>query len=184
MSAARRFSWSMNWAICSTILTAALLVELGLFAKPGRSVAGLITLPNAFETIAQWHGSDIVRIGNHMHRFMLGAHDAGILLAVDGAGNYIFPEFHPTVDGLMATARLLEYLAIRQLPLSKVVSYLPPMHLAKATVACPWEAKGRMMRLFSERSKERRIETIDGLKIHLDRQEWVHTLPQPGQAPI
>lgn len=163
------------------ITTSALMVELGLFAKPGRSAAGLITLPNAFETIARWHGSDIVRIGNHMHRFMLGAHDAGILLAVDGTGNYIFPEFHPTVDGMMATARLLEYLAIRQLPLSKVVSYLPPMYLAKASVTCPWEAKGRMMRLFSERYKERRIETIDGLKIHLDRAEWVHLSPNPDK---
>lgn len=163
------------------IKTAALMVELGLFAKPGRSVAGLITLPNAFETITHWHGSEIVRIGNHMHRFMLGAHDAGILLAVDGTGNYIFPEFHPTVDGMMATARLLEYLAIRQLPLSKVVSYLPPMHLAKTTVPCPWEAKGRMMRLFSERYKEHRIETIDGLKIHLDNAEWVHLSPNPDK---
>jgi mannose-1-phosphate guanylyltransferase/phosphomannomutase len=112
---------------------------------------------------------------------MLSAHDAGILMAIDGAGNFIFPEFHPTVDGMMATARLLEYLAVRQLPLSQVVSYLPPMHLAKAPTPCPWEAKGRMMRLFSERHKERRIETIDGLKIHLDDGEWVHLSPNPDK---
>ena len=163
------------------ITTAALMVELGLFANPGRSVAGLITLPNAFATIANWHASDFVRIGNHMHRFMLSAHDAGILMAVDGAGNFIFPDFHPTVDGMMATARLLEYLAVRELPLSKVVSYLPPMHLLKTSTPCPWEAKGRMMRLFGERYKERRIETIDGLKIHLDQGEWVHLSPNPDK---
>jgi len=162
-------------------VTAALMVELGLFANPGRSVAALITLPNAFETIASWHGSEMVRISNHMHRFMLGAHDAGILLAVDGTGNFIFPEFHPTVDGMMATARLLEYLAVRQSPLSEVVSYLPPMYLAKASVHCAWEAKGRMMRLFSERYKERRIEAMDGLKIHLDDGEWVHLSPNPDK---
>jgi mannose-1-phosphate guanylyltransferase/phosphomannomutase len=163
------------------ITTAALMMELGLYARPGRSVAGLITLPNAFETIAGWHASQLVRIGNHMHRFMLSAHDAGILMAIDGTGNFIFPEFHPTVDGMMATARLLEYLAVRQLPLSQVVSYLPPMHLAKAPTPCPWEAKGRMMRLFSERHKERRIETINGLKIHLDDGEWVHLSPNPDK---
>jgi len=162
-------------------ITAALMVELGLFANPGRSVAALITLPNAFETIAGWHGSEMVRISNHMHRFMLSAHDAGILLAVDGTGNFIFPDFHPTVDGMMATARLLEYLAVRQLPLSGVVSYLPPMYLAKASVACAWEAKGRMMRLVSERYKERRIEAMDGLKIHLDAGEWIHLSPNPDK---
>lgn len=167
--------------VLDDITTAALMMELGLFAQPGRAVAGLITLPNAFETIAGWHQSQLVRIGNHMHRFMLAAHDAGILMAIDGAGNFIFPDFHPTVDGLMATARLLEYLAVRQLPLSQVVSYLPPMHLAKAAAPCPWEAKGRMMRLFSERYKDRRIETIDGLKIHLDNNEWIHLSPNPDK---
>ncbi|MCE7983616.1 MAG: nucleotidyl transferase [Caldilinea sp. CFX5] len=163
------------------ITTAALMMELGLFAQPGRAVAGLITLPNAFETIAGWHQSQLMRIGNHMHRFMLAAHDAGILMAIDGTGNFIFPDFHPTVDGMMATARLLEYLAVRQLPLSQVVSYLPPMYLAKAAAPCPWEAKGRMMRLFSERYKDRRIESIDGLKIHLDNGEWVHLSPNPDK---
>lgn len=163
------------------ITTAALMMELGLYARPGRSVAGLITLPNAFETIAGWHESQLVRIGNHMHRFMLAAHDAGILMAIDGTGNFIFPDFHPTVDGMMATARLLEYLAVRQLPLSQVISYLPPMHLAKASAPCPWEAKGRMMRLFGERYKDRRVETIDGLKIHLDDGEWVHLSPNPDK---
>jgi mannose-1-phosphate guanylyltransferase/phosphomannomutase len=167
--------------VLDDITTAALMMELGLFARPGRAVAGLITLPNAFETIAGWHQSQLVRIGNHMHRFMLSAHDAGILMAIDGAGNFIFPEFHPTVDGMMATARLLEYLAVRQLPLSQVLSYLPPMHLAKAAAPCPWEAKGRMMRLFNERYKDRRIETIDGLKIHLDDGEWVHLSPNPDK---
>jgi mannose-1-phosphate guanylyltransferase / phosphomannomutase len=157
------------------------MMELGLYANPGRSVATLITLPNAFETIAAWHGSELVRIGNHMHRFMLSAHDAGILMAIDGTGNFIFPEFHPAVDGMMATARLLEYLAIRQLPLSKVVSYLPPMHLARTVVPCAWEAKGRMMRLLSDRYKDHRVETVDGLKIHLEHSEWVHLSPNPDK---
>ncbi|MEZ4736945.1 MAG: sugar phosphate nucleotidyltransferase [Caldilineaceae bacterium] len=163
------------------VTTAALMVELGLFANPGRSVAALITLPNAFETIAEWHSSQLVRIGNSMHRFMLAAHDAGILLAVDGAGNFIFPDFHPAVDGMMATARLLEYLAVRQLPLSKIVDYLPPMHLARASVPCAWEAKGRMMRLLSDRYKEYRTETVDGLKVHLKHCEWIHFSPNPDK---
>ncbi len=162
-------------------ITAALMVELGLAANPGRSVAALITLPNAFEAIANSHGSEMVRISNHMHRFMLAAHDAGILMAIDGTGNFIFPDFHPTVDGMMAAARLLEYLAVRQLPLSEVVSHLPPMHLAKASVFCAWEAKGRMMRLLSERYKERRIEAMDGLKIHLNDGEWIHLSPNPDK---
>ena len=160
---------------------AALMVELALYANPGRPVAALVTLPHAFDTIAEWHGSRLVRIGNQMHRLMLSAHDAGILMAVDGSGNFIFPEFHPAVDGMMATARLLQYLAVRKLPLSEVVNYLPSMYLARKSVHCPWEAKGRVMRLLNDRYKDHHVENIDGLKIHLDADTWVHLSPNPDK---
>ncbi|MEZ4865923.1 MAG: sugar phosphate nucleotidyltransferase [Caldilineaceae bacterium] len=162
-------------------IAAGLMTELALFANPGRSIAALITLPTAFDKIAEWHHSHLTRIGNQMHRFMLAAHDAGILMATDGNGNFIFPEFQPTVDGMMATARLLEYMAVRQMPLSEVVSYLPPMHLAKESVPCPWEAKGRIMRLVAEYYKDYHIDNIDGMKIHFNEQEWVHLSPNPDK---
>lgn len=162
-------------------VAAALMVEVALYANPGRPVAALVTLPHAFDTIAGWHGSRLVRIGNQMHRLMLSAHDAGILMAVDGGGNFIFPEFHPAVDGMMATARLLQYLAVRQLPLSEVVQYLPSMYLARKSVHCPWDAKGRVMRLLNERYKDYQVENIDGLKIHLGTTEWVHLSPNPDK---
>lgn len=162
-------------------VAAALMVELALYANPGRPVAALVTLPHAFDTIAAWHGSRLVRIGNQMHRLMLSAHDAGILMAVDGSGNFIFPEFHPAVDGMMATARLLQYLAVRKLPLSEVVHYLPSMYLARKSVHCPWESKGRVMRLLNDRYKDHQVENIDGLKIHLDAGTWVHLSPNPDK---
>ncbi len=165
--------------VLSDVEAAALMVELTLFANPGRLIAALITLPNAFDTIANWHGSRLARIGNNMQRLMLSAQEDGMLMAIDGTGNYIFPDFQPTVDGMMATARLLEYMAIRQLPLSKVIDYLPPIHLARESVHCSWDDKGRIMRLLSDRYKQHRVETIDGLKIHLDETEWVHLSPNP-----
>lgn len=165
--------------VLSDVVAAALMVELALFANPGRLIAALITLPNAFDTITNWHGSHLLRIGNNMQRLMLSAQEDGMLMAIDGTGNYIFPDFQPTVDGMMATARLLEYMAIRKLPLSKVVDYLPPIHLARESVYCSWDDKGRLMRLLSDRYKQHRVETIDGLKIHLDKIEWVHLSPNP-----
>jgi len=165
--------------VLSDVVAAALMVELALLANPGRLVAALITLPNAFDTIADWHKSRLIRIGNNMQRLMLSAQEDGMLMAIDGTGNYIFPDFQPTVDGMMATARLLEYMAIRKLPLSEVVAYLPPIHLARESVHCSWDDKGRIMRLLNERYKQHRVEAIDGLKIHLDEAEWVHLAPNP-----
>ena len=69
------------------------------------------------------------------------------LLSADGAGGFIYPAFQPAIDGMTATVRLLEYLAVRNMPLSKVVADLPPFHLVKEVVECPWEQKGTVMRL-------------------------------------
>jgi mannose-1-phosphate guanylyltransferase/phosphomannomutase len=79
----------------------------------------------------------------------------------------------------MATVRLLEYLAIRKMPVSEVINYLPKYHLAKEVVDCPWEAKGAVMRMLLNRNLHRQIEKIDGLKIHLGEGEWVHLSPNP-----
>ena len=43
-------------------------------------------------------------------------------------------------------------------------------------VACPWELKGKVMRILSEQYRERRQDPIDGIKIDLGK-EWVLILP-------
>lgn len=167
--------------VINDVTAAALMVELALHANPGRQIAAMITLPNAFDTIADWHGSQLIRIGNNMHQFMRKADESGILMAIDGAGNYIFPDFHPTVDGMMATARLLEYMAKRALPLSKVIDYLPAMHLTRRSTHCSWDDKGLVMRRLNERYKDSRVDNIDGLKVYLNDGEWVHFSPNPDK---
>ncbi len=167
--------------VIADVKAAALMTELALYANPGRSVAAMTTLPNAFGTIAGWHESPLVRIGSNMHQFMRNANESGILMAVDGTGSYIFPEFHPTVDGMMATARLLEYLAKRDLPLSEIIDYLPPMHLARKSLHCSWNDKGLVMRRLNQHFKDSPVETIDGLKVYLSDTEWVHFAPNPDK---
>jgi mannose-1-phosphate guanylyltransferase/phosphomannomutase len=167
--------------ILDDITAAALMTELALYANPGRTVAALITLPNAFETIASWHNSRVMRISNSMHQMVLAPNEANILLAIDGTGSYIFPDFHPAVDGMMATVRLLEYMAARQLPLSEIVRYLPTVNMAKAAVPCPWEFKGKVMRLLNNTYKHYHVETIDGFKLHLSPEEWVYLTPNPDK---
>jgi mannose-1-phosphate guanylyltransferase/phosphomannomutase len=163
------------------VTAAVLMTELALYANPGRTVAALITMPNALDRIAAWHEGRVLRISNSMQHVMLAPAESNLLLAVNGSGNFIFPDFHPAVDGLMAAVRLLEYLVHRQLPLSEVVRYLPAIHLARHAVPCPWEAKGKIMRLLNHLYKGQQIENIDGLKIHLNANEWVHLTPNPDQ---
>jgi mannose-1-phosphate guanylyltransferase/phosphomannomutase len=167
--------------ILDDITAAALMTELALYANPGRTVAALITLPGSIETIAGWHNSRVMRISNSMHQMVLTPNEANILLAIDGTGSYIFPDFQPAVDGMMATVRLLEYMAARQMPLSEIVRYLPTVNMAKAAVPCPWEFKGKVMRLLNNTYKHHHVETIDGFKLHLSPEEWVYLTPNPDK---
>ena len=169
-------------AILDNETASALMVELALYANPSRSVAVPIAMSNAFDQIIAWHDGGLIRIRRHLHSLMQAAGNAGILLVTDGAGNFIFPDFQPAVDGMMAAVRLLEYLVVRQLPVSEVVAYLPTIHMAKESVDCPWAKKGKVMRRLSESHQGDHVEKIDGIKIHLEDDEWVHIAPNPDKA--
>jgi mannose-1-phosphate guanylyltransferase/phosphomannomutase len=77
---------------------------------------------------------------------------------------------------MYALMKLLESLARFNTQLSEVVRGLPPYHLIRTQVNCPWEYKGKVMRILSEQYRERREEPIDGVKIDLG-EEWVLVLP-------
>jgi mannose-1-phosphate guanylyltransferase/phosphomannomutase len=163
------------------ITAAALMVDLALYANSGRPIAVSITMPNAFDQIARKHNAHIFRTAQNLHSPMHTANFAGILLIADGTGSFIYPAFQPAVDGMTATVRLLEYLAVRNLPLSKVVAELPPFHLVREAVECPWEMKGVVMRLLINRTAHGPVEKIDGIKIKLNDAEWVHVSPNPDK---
>jgi mannose-1-phosphate guanylyltransferase / phosphomannomutase len=156
-----------------------LMAELAFSAHPNQAFAIPVTLPSAFDTIAAWHNVRVIRTKNDLQHLMQSANQPDVRLALDGTGNFIFPEFHPAVDGLMATVRLLEYLAKRAMPISEIVNYLPHSHIAQDRVDCEWEFKGAVMRSLNGSFRGEHVETIDGLKIHLTGGEWVHIAPNP-----
>lgn len=164
-------------AIIDDTVAAALMLELALYAHPGRPVTVPITMPNAFEVIARWHDAPLHRIGQNMRALVTAATQPGMLLVCDGTGSFIFPDFMPAVDGMMATVRLLEYLAVRSMPVSEIVRYLPPIHVARGSVQCAWDLKATVMRQLAEAYKTSPMEAIDGLKVHLADGAWVHMSP-------
>lgn len=173
-----------NGALVDDVVGAALMLELALYAQPGQPVAVPITMPNAFDVIARWHDAPIHRIGQSTHAMMTAATQPNIRLVCDGTGNFIFPDFLPAVDGMMATVRLLEYLAIRAMPVSEVVRYLPPMQMARGSLYCPWEVKAAVMRQLHETHKGNRVEAVDGIKVHLTDGAWVHYSPHQDKPSI
>ncbi len=58
----------------------------------------------------------------------------------------------------------------------RVVHDLPAYYMSANHVICPWENKGKVMRILNEQYRERRTKPIDGIKIDLGN-EWVLVLP-------
>ncbi len=165
--------------ILDDLQTASVVMELSLYRHPDRSVALPFRLSSAFQVIADWHNSRLIHTKNDLHSLMLAAAGENVLLALDGTGNFIFPDFHPSVDGMMAIVRLLENLAYRDLPLSKVVDYLPLSYVVQDKVLCGWEDKGRVMRLLNRRFIDSDIDTTDGIRLKQGERQWVHISPSP-----
>jgi mannose-1-phosphate guanylyltransferase/phosphomannomutase len=171
--------------VLDDITAAALMLELALQVQPESTVIVPITMPNSFDTIAEWRKSKIIRINDNLQNLMQASTAPGILFATDGSGNFIWPAFQPVVDGMMAAAKLLENLAKYKMRISDVIAYLPRSYLAKQHAECPTEAKGRVMRRLNELYGARNVETseamknIEGIKIVLDNNEWVHIAPDP-----
>ena len=165
-------------AVLDDLTAALLMLELAMYANPGAKVALPAVLPRAFETVVNRHGGQIVYTQNDLRELMRAAAE-DVLFATDGAGHFIFPDLQPVSDGLLATVRLLEYLGLRQAAVSEIVADLPMFFMAHHRVDCPWEAKGTVMRLLNQSYHGDGVVTIDGLKIHLGAEEWVHIGPNP-----
>lgn len=163
------------------VVAAGLMFELALFDTQECNVAAPIIMPNALETIAAWHNGHVVRTRNDIQSLKVAHETNPILVAVDGTGNYIFPGFQLAIDGMMGVVYLLQQLAKRQLPLSQIVAYLPPVYMARGSVDCPWDHKGMVMRLLNERFEGAQISMLDGIKIFLNQTDWVHLAPNPDK---
>lgn len=167
--------------ILNDVVTAAVMMELALWVNRGRTVICPITMPNAFDEIAQWYDAKVQRTVTTVQGLGSSNHDSSPLLAFDGTGNFIFPEFQPVVDGMFATIKLMEFLALRHHAISEIVDFLPPIHMAGGLVNCPWEMRGTIMRQLNEQHHDYRIDKLDGVKIHLEERQWVHLMPHPDK---
>jgi mannose-1-phosphate guanylyltransferase/phosphomannomutase len=136
-------------------------------------------MPDEFEQIAARHGGRVIRTKVEPQALTKVACDNSVLLAADGSGQFIFPQFQPASDGLMAAAKLLEFLTAQNTTLSEVLDSLPTFHMAHQTVSCPWEAKGNVMRRLHQHFNHDKVDMTDGIKIRFGDSDWVLLLPDP-----
>jgi mannose-1-phosphate guanylyltransferase/phosphomannomutase len=160
----------------------ALLLFLSLMGSNGRQgkLAFPITVTSHVEELAAGSGLEVIRTPASLAALTKAAAEDGVIFAGAVGGGYVFPEFLPAYDAVASLCKLLELLAPVERPLSELVAELPASTLVHRQVPCPWALKGTVMRVLTERLRDRRVDLLDGIKVFDDR-GWSQVLPDPDE---
>ena len=160
----------------------ALLLYLRLIGSNGRrgKLAFPVTVTSQVERIVEGSELEVIRTPASLTELTKAAAEDGVIFAGAVGGGYVFPEFLPAYDAVASLAKLLELLATANRPLSELVSELPVSRVVHRQVPCPWAQKGLVMRVLTERLKDREVDLRDGIKV-FDRRGWAQVLPDPDE---
>jgi mannose-1-phosphate guanylyltransferase/phosphomannomutase len=159
-----------------------LLLFLRLIGSNGRrgKLAFPITVTSQVDRLLEGSGLEVVRTPASLGDLTKAAAEDGVIFAGAVGGGYVFPEFLPAYDAIASLCKLLELLAPVRRPLSELVSELPAPTLVHRHLACPWALKGVVMRLLTERLRDRKLDLTDGIKV-FDERGWAQILPDPDE---
>jgi len=162
----------------------ALLVVLDLVAaeRQGGRVALPVSTSRVAEQISGYHGVAVNWTRTSPDGLLETTADADVILAADGRGGFVVPEFCRSVDGIAAFTRLIGLVARTRLTLSQIDARIPAVFLLRRSVPTPWAAKGLVMRTVAEAAGDREIDMTDGVRVLQPGRGWVLVLPDPADA--
>jgi mannose-1-phosphate guanylyltransferase/phosphomannomutase len=123
---------------------------------------------------------EVVRTPASLSALTRAAAGEDVIFAGSVGGGFVFPDFLPAYDGVTSLCKLLELLAPVRTPLSELVAGLPESKVVHRQVRCPWGRKGAVMRILTERTKGKKVDTLDGIKV-FEKNGWVQVLPDPDE---
>jgi mannose-1-phosphate guanylyltransferase/phosphomannomutase len=162
-----------------------LLLFLRLISSDGRrgKLAFPITVTSLVDELVRGSDLEVIRTPASLADLTMAAADDGVVFAGALGGGYVFPEFLPAYDAVASLCKLLELLAPVNRPLSELVAELPASTLVHRQLACPWALKGLVMRVLTERLRDRELDLMDGIKV-FDERGWSQVLPDENEPLI
>jgi len=162
--------------------SSALLLCNSLLEKyPNSQVVTCLNSGNIIESIVEKNNSRVVRtkVGSvEVSRRMV---DDDALVGYEENGGFMFGKHNHVRDGAMTLALMLDLLSKSQFGLSKNIQNLPPSFTTKTKIECSLDQSKIVI---SELLKEfPNSDTTDGIKIHVDDNNWVMIRPS-GTEPI
>jgi mannose-1-phosphate guanylyltransferase / phosphomannomutase len=163
----------------------ALLLFLRLIGSNGKrgKLAFPITVTSQVDRLLEGSDLEVVRTPASLADLTKAAAEDGVIFAGAVGGGYVFPEFLPAYDAIASLCNLLELLAPVHRPLSELVADLPAPTLVHRQLPCPWALKGVVMRVLTERLRDRELDLLDGIKV-FDERGWAQVLPDPDEPLI
>ena len=162
-----------------------LLLFLRLMSSNGRrgKLAFPVTVTSEVDRMAKGTGLEVVRTPASLADLTQHAAEDGVVFAGALGGGYVFPEFLPAYDAVASLCNLLELLAPVGRPVSELVGELPVPTLVHRQLPCPWALKGLIMRVLSERLRDRKLDLTDGIKV-FEKRGWAQVLPDPDEPVV
>ncbi len=156
----------------------ALLSLMVLRQRTGARVVAPVTAPGAIEQLAREFDGEVVRTKANLRSIMETMMREKVFI-----GGSDLPNFQPAFDAVAALARILEFMAKEKVPLSRLMTRVPAIHMDRATVSCPWERKGEVMRTLIESEAKDRLELLDGIKVY-HPSGWALVLPDSDEPVV
>ncbi|MDN5347152.1 MAG: mannose-phosphate guanylyltransferase / phosphomannomutase [Clostridia bacterium] len=144
--------FKLSQAQAQALLTAAYLEK-----ERGGGVTLPVAAPYLSELVASRAGRPLRRTKNHP-----GLWQESLLKEESPQA---LTQFVIYTDALAAVLYLLDWLSWRGQTLTGALADLPRVYAASRSVPCPWEAKGRVVRILAETEPAESVELLDGIQV-------------------
>jgi mannose-1-phosphate guanylyltransferase/phosphomannomutase len=166
-----------------TVLTAqetfGVIVSWYLRASPGIVLAPADT-PDWIAQLVRDQGGTFTATAADAPAVLRAAATPGTCLGADGRGGFVWPDYLAAFDAMYTVVKLLELRAVTGVSLRDAREALPRNAYVTATEFCPWEAKGRVMRVLLDGHREQSVDLVDGIKVFVD-DGFVLVRPDPDE---
>ena len=160
------------------------MVELWCSSGPDCKAIGVpISASNTIDEIAASYGCTVLRTGRTRRQLSNLALSEPVGFVGGQSGGFIFPTFMAAFDAVATAGMLVRLLAEGGRTLEEVVDGLPPFHLRRASVFCPYQLKGTVMRAMAEATAGMQVQMTDGIKVTRDG-GWALLLPHPVEPKV
>jgi mannose-1-phosphate guanylyltransferase/phosphomannomutase len=129
------------------------------------TIAAPVIASDEVEMVAKDYNVNVIRIKNSHSAMMEATRNKDVLFVGGTRGGFIFPEFMFASDGMYSIGKILEMLAVTGLKMSELEGKLPRRAQVQLTAQCPWDLKGKVMRMAMEHSENMERQLIDGVKV-------------------